>query len=104
MLPRYTLTAYGNKIYARMGSLSAAYLSGMRRRGSSSSLVALDWSTQGKLLWQQQSVTLSLPNRPPDRNDNRSMSFEGTPVADEQGVYMAVTDRQAQDPELRRLL
>ena len=94
-IPRYTLTAFGNRIYARMGSQSAAYSSGMGSRGSSS-IVALDWSTQGKLLWEQRSTTLSLPNRPPDRNNNRTVSFEGTPVADGDSVYVAVTDRREQ--------
>ena len=94
-IPRYTLTAFGNRIYARLGSQSAAYSSGMGSRGSSS-IVALDWSTQGKLLWEQSSTTLSLPNRPPDKNNNRTLSFEGTPVADGDSVYVAVTDRREQ--------
>jgi cellulose synthase operon protein C len=94
-IPRYTLTAFGNRIYARMWSPSAAYFSGGGGRGSSS-IVALDWSTQGKLLWEQSSTTLSLPNRPPDRNNNRTISFEGTPVADGDSVYVAVTDRREQ--------
>ena len=94
-IPRYTLTAFGNRIYARLGAQSAAYFSGAGSRGSSS-IVALDWSTQGKLLWEQSSTTLSLPNRPPDRNNNRTISFEGTPVADGDSVYVAVTDRREQ--------
>ena len=95
-IPRYTLTAFGNRIYARMGGQSAAYLSGMGGRGGSSSIVALDWSTQGKLLWEQRSSALALPNRPADRTNNRAVSFEGTPVADERSVYAAVTDRREQ--------
>ncbi len=63
VVPRYTLTAYGNRIYARMGAQSSAFSSVMGSRGSSS-IVALDWSTQGKLLWEQHSTTLPLPNRP----------------------------------------
>jgi outer membrane protein assembly factor BamB/tetratricopeptide (TPR) repeat protein len=94
-IPRYTLTAFGNRIYARMWSQSAAYFSGGGARGSSS-IVALDWSTQGKLLWEQSSTALALPNRPPDRNNNRTISFEGTPVADGDSVYAAVTDRREQ--------
>ena len=94
-IPRYTLTAFGNRIYARLGSYNAAYFSGMGAR-SSSSIVALDWSTQGKLLWEQSSTALALPNRPPDKNNNKSLSFEGTPVADGDNVYAAVTDRREQ--------
>ena len=92
-IPRYTLTAYGNRIYARLGSQSAAYFSGTLSRASSS-IVALDWSTQGKMLWEQRSATLALPKRRTDRNNNRTVSFEGTPVADDRNVYAAVTDRQ----------
>ena len=80
-----------------MGSQTQRYLSGMGgSRTASSSIVALDWNTQGKLLWEQKSTTLVLPNRPPDRNNNRTVSFEGTPVADARNVYVAVTDRREQ--------
>ena len=78
------------------GRLSAAFLANMGRRGTSS-IIALDWNTQGKLLWEQKSTSLILPNRPPDRNNNnRTVSFEGTPVADTRNVYVAVTDRREQ--------
>ncbi len=93
-IPRYTLTAYGNHIYARMGPHSAV-TSGMGMRSTANSIIALDWSTQGKFLWEQRSNALALP-RPPDRNNNRTVSFEGTPVADERNVYVAVTDRREQ--------
>jgi outer membrane protein assembly factor BamB/tetratricopeptide (TPR) repeat protein len=94
-IPRYTLTAFGDRIYARMGTNSPAYFSSMggsTGRGVTS-IVALDWNTQGKLLWEQKSIALVLPNRAPDHN-NRSVSFEGAPVADARGVYVAVTDRR----------
>jgi outer membrane protein assembly factor BamB/tetratricopeptide (TPR) repeat protein len=93
-IPRYTLTAVGHRIYMRGGAASPAYLpgmGGMSGRGSSS-IVALDWNTQGKLLWEQKSSALVLPNR----TSNRSVSFEGTPVADARSVYVAVTDRREQ--------
>src|SRR5207247_5449184 len=83
-IPRYTLTAVGHRIYARMGILSSSYP--MIRRGfavgeiGSSSIVALDWNTQGKLLWEQKSVNLELPNR--GAGGTRTVNFEGTPVAD----------------------
>jgi len=98
-IPRYTLTAVGHRIYARMGAMSAALMPGMGGMGGggSSSIVALDWNTQGKLLWEQKSTSLVLPNRQPDRNgNNRTVSFEGTPVADARRVYVAVTDRREQ--------
>ncbi|HEX3451030.1 MAG TPA: PQQ-binding-like beta-propeller repeat protein, partial [Isosphaeraceae bacterium] len=96
-IPRYTLTAVGNRIYARMGALSAAFLGGMGGRRGTSSIIALDWNTQGKKLWEQKSTSLSLPDRPPDRNgSNSTVSFEGTPVANTRNVYVAVTDRREQ--------
>jgi outer membrane protein assembly factor BamB/tetratricopeptide (TPR) repeat protein len=95
-IPRYTLTAFGNRIYARLGGQNAAFLSGMGGRGGASSIVALDWSTQGELLWEQRSTSLVLPNRPADRTNNRTVGFEGTPVADGRSVYAAVTDRREQ--------
>ena len=106
VIPRYTLTAVGHRIYARMGAMSAAFLAGMggmAARGSSS-IIALDWNTQGKLLWERKSTTIVLPNRPADRNgNNRTVSFEGTPVADGRNVYVAVTDRRETDRDLHRL-
>jgi cellulose synthase operon protein C len=93
-IPRYTLTAFGNRIYARMAAHSAGFVGGMGGRSAANSIVALDWSTQGKFLWEQRSDKLSLPNKPADRLGNRTVSFEGTPVADERNVYVAVTDRR----------
>ncbi len=96
VIPRYTLTTVGHKIYARMGAMNAAFLAGMGGRGSSS-IVALDWNTQGKFLWERKSTSIALPNQPADRNgNNRTVSFEGAPVADARNVYVAVTDRREQ--------
>ena len=96
-IPRYTLTAVGNHIYARMGPPTPSPFGGMNRGGSagSSDIIALDWSAQGKLLWRQRASELVLPNRPADRV-NRSVNFEGTPVADSRNVFVAVTDRREQ--------
>ncbi len=93
-IPRYTLTAFGNRIYARMASRSTSAVTGVPGRSNANSIIALDWSTQGKFLWEQRSSLLTLPNKPLDRLGNRSVSFEGTPVADERNVYVAVTDRR----------
>jgi len=97
-IPRYTLTALGHRVYARMGTASTTYPTG-RFNGrnfpmgefGTSSIVALDWNTQGKLLWEVPSVKLVLPNR---AGGSRSVNFEGTPIADAQNVYAAVTDRR----------
>jgi cellulose synthase operon protein C len=97
VIPRHTLTAVGHRIYARMGTMSAGFMNGMggmAARGSSS-IIALDWNTQGKLLWELPATKINLPNRPPDRiGMNRAVVFEGTPVADGRNVYVAVTDRR----------
>ncbi len=96
-IPRYTLTAYGRRIYVRMGATSNAVFPGAN--GSSrgvSSIVALDWNDQGKLIWEQKSTTITLPNRPAEHAINRMVGFEGTPVADGRNVYVAVTDRRDQ--------
>jgi cellulose synthase operon protein C len=96
-IPRYTLTAVGHRIYARLGATSPSFFPGWNGVGAGvSSIVALDWDTQGKLLWEQQATKLALPDRPPDRNNFRTLSFEGTPVADSENVYVAVTDRREQ--------
>jgi outer membrane protein assembly factor BamB/tetratricopeptide (TPR) repeat protein len=97
-IPRYTLTAVGHRIFVRTGVTSPPYFPGvgpLPSRGASS-IVALDWNTQGKLLWEQKSSAVVLPNRPPDRSSNRTVSFEGTPVADARNVYVALTDRREQ--------
>ncbi len=99
-IPRHTLTAVGHRIYARMGVMNASYHPTFRMRGGfpmsetgSSSIVALDWNTQGKLLWEVKSTSLELPHRP---GSPRSVNFEGTPVADERNVCVALTDRSAE--------
>jgi outer membrane protein assembly factor BamB/tetratricopeptide (TPR) repeat protein len=96
-IPRHTLTAVGNRVYARMGAATPSPFANSNRPGSMSSsyIIALDWSAQGKLLWLQRSSDLVLPNRPVDRI-NRSVNFEGTPVADSRNVFVAVTDRREQ--------
>jgi outer membrane protein assembly factor BamB/tetratricopeptide (TPR) repeat protein len=99
MIPRYTLTAVGQTIYARIGAMNAAFVGAMGNLGgrSSSSIIALDWNAQGKLLWEAKSTKIALPNQPAERNgNNRTVSFEGTPVADARSVYVAVTDRREQ--------
>ena len=61
-----------------------------------SSIVALDRNTQGKLLWERKSTRTSpCPNRPAGGRP-QTVSFEGTPVADARNVYVAVTDRREQ--------
>ena len=83
-----------------MGGVSVAFMAGMggmNGRGSSS-IIALDWDTEGKLLWERKSASIVLPNQPAERigGNRTTVSFEGAPVADARSVYVAVTDRREQ--------
>lgn len=99
--PRHTLTAVGNRIYARMGPPTPSPIFGMgmgmgrQAAPAASYIIALDWSAQGKLLWMQRAADLVLPDHPADRT-NRMVNFEGTPVADAHNVFVALTDRLQQ--------
>jgi hypothetical protein len=98
-LPRYTLTAFGDRIFARLGPADPPYMVGMSRLAggnqSPSFLVAVDRRTDGKLLWRKSALDVALPQRPAD-GMSRSTGFEGTPVADARSVFVAMTDRREQ--------
>jgi cellulose synthase operon protein C len=98
-LPRYTLTAFGDRIYARLGQPPSS-TPPMTRMGigttynSPSFIVALDRSAQGKLLWRREAMEIALPKRQANGGaGSRNAVFEGTPVADAHNVYVAITDR-----------
>jgi outer membrane protein assembly factor BamB/tetratricopeptide (TPR) repeat protein len=104
-LARYTLTAFGDRIYARLGPPPAVNFIGNGRNGfqggfgraefggtSASYVVALDRATEGKVLWKRAASEIALPKRQGDAS-NRATSFEGTPVADGRNVYIALTER-----------
>jgi len=93
-VPRYTLTAFGDRIYARMG-VNSLITQGPMSAGSLSYVVAVDRSTDGKLLWKRPSGEV-LPARRPGEPAARRVGFEGSPVADARGVYVALTDRREQ--------
>lgn len=94
-VPRFTLTAYGDRVYARMGLTSVPFMNQMGGGGSQSYLIAVDRSTDGKLLWKRHPADV-LPSRRPGENSARNLGFEGTPVADARNVYVALTDRREQ--------
>jgi outer membrane protein assembly factor BamB len=92
-IPRYTLTAFGDRIFARMGPTSwpALHMRGnIGTSKSDSSIIAIDRSTEGKLVWRRAAVDMNIPKKP---NDTRTTGFEGTPVADGRRVYVAMSDR-----------
>lgn len=84
-VPRFTLTAQGNKLFARMGSQVTAGVQGNPAAPSNGHLVCLDLQAEGRLLW---SVF------PPEE----SWAFEGTPLCDGTHVYVALR-RSEVDPQ-----
>lgn len=102
-LPRYTLTAFGDRIFARMGPPPSVGFNGQGRGGGNmvgggggnSAIVALDRASDGKLLWRRPATEVPLPGRNPDGTP-RYATFDGTPVADGRNVYVALTDRVQQ--------
>jgi len=73
-------------------------MSGMMGRvstgASQSRIVAVDRSTEGKILWSKPAAEITIPKRPVD-GSNR-LGFEGTPLADAHNVYVAMTERREQ--------
>ncbi|MCA1686320.1 MAG: PQQ-binding-like beta-propeller repeat protein, partial [Planctomycetia bacterium] len=96
-VPRFTLTAQGDRVYARMGLTTIPFMNRMGTivGGAQSYLVALNRATDGRKLWKKPSVDV-IPSRKPGDPSNRNLGFEGTPVADARSVYVALTDRREQ--------
>jgi outer membrane protein assembly factor BamB len=78
---RFTLTAFGNRLYARLGDPVTSHAGEtMGRRivaNDSSSLVCINLTGEGKLIGEV---------RPP----GESFAFEGAPLTDGQNVYVAL--------------
>ncbi|WZO96479.1 PQQ-binding-like beta-propeller repeat protein [Isosphaeraceae bacterium EP7] len=87
-VPRFTLTAVGDRIFARLGPPAMTSMSRMPSTPPSS-IVALDRASDGKLLWRRHAADLDMARR--GGEGGRSPTFEGTPVADTRGVYVGVT-------------
>ena len=96
-LPRYTLTAFGDRIYARMGQPPARSPT-MNRMGIGIDGTSASFSSpstgrpRGKMLWKREAVG-DRPAQARAEGGNRNAGFEGTPVADARNVYVAMTDR-----------
>jgi outer membrane protein assembly factor BamB len=73
--PRFTMTVFRDKLLARMGSTVTG-----QSRGTASEragcLVCLDLAAEGRLLWKIA--------------PEEGWAFEGTPLADDRGVYVAM--------------
>lgn len=97
-LPRYTLTAVGHRVYARLGAPPGPTFAFNGRNGmpatpgSPSSIVAIDRANEGKFLWERRAAEIPLPKRP-NNGTSPAAAFEGTPVADARNVYVGLTDR-----------
>jgi cellulose synthase operon protein C len=97
-LARYTLTAFGDRIFARIGQPPSSSPP-MNRMGMGMSppgpsyIVAVE-RTQGKLLWKREASDIPLPKRQVGGGiGSKNAVFEGSPVADARNVYVAITDR-----------
>lgn len=85
--PRYTLTAHGDRIYARLESAGSP-------QGSGGVIVALENSreVEGKLKWVVAAGEIELPRRRGGAvGEPITPAFEGSPVADGRHVYVALT-------------
>lgn len=97
-LARHTLTAFGDRVYTRIGPPPSTIPMTGRNGGinigppTPSSILALDRGGEGKRAWETKASDITLPKRRAD-NSARNVVFEGTPVADARGVYVALTDR-----------
>ncbi len=100
---RYTLTAVGDRVFARLGTPPTA---GQGRANNAngaqtpSSIVAVQRSTEGKVLWRRWAAEVELPRHGKPVADaadriSQSFAFEGTPVADERGLYVALSGNGA---------
>jgi outer membrane protein assembly factor BamB/tetratricopeptide (TPR) repeat protein len=83
-VPHYTLTAFEDRIFARLGSTDgkgASYVMAVRNNRD----------VEGKLLWRHSSNDLVLPNKRPGAPTGR-VAYEGSPIVDAHGVYVGVTE------------
>jgi outer membrane protein assembly factor BamB len=76
-VPRFTMTVFGDRLYARMGTSVTACPPQPGSTGGAGYLVALDLAAQGRLAWKIA----------PDGPD---WAFEGSPVSDGSNLYVAM--------------
>jgi outer membrane protein assembly factor BamB len=76
-VPRFTLTAHRDRLYARMGTSVTSPATDGQSRSAGNVLVCLDLAQEGSSVWKIET------------NDDR-WSFEGAPLADDDRVYVAM--------------
>lgn len=82
-VPRFTLTVRQRRVYARLGSPVTMRAAEPLMAARHSYIVCIDLDTQGKCLWSVRDTLEA------DGNDV-SWAFEGSPVVDGDGVYVAM--------------
>jgi outer membrane protein assembly factor BamB len=81
-VPRFTMTACDNKLFARMGSqVTSRPLESSDRGGGY--VVCLDLAAQGRVVW-------TIPREDEKSADDDKWSFEGSPLVDGTDVYIAM--------------
>ena len=75
-LPRFTMTVFQNRLFARMGSPVTGQPQGATAALRPGYLVCLDLAAEGRLLWKVE--------------PEEGWALEGSPVADDRGVYVAM--------------
>ncbi len=79
---RFTATVFGDRLYARMGSPITSRPHGAAASANAGFLIALDLASQGRLAWKAE--------------PEPGWAFEGSPVADASGVYVAMRRSEVQ--------
>jgi outer membrane protein assembly factor BamB len=85
-VPRFTMTAFDGKLYARMGTPITSRPRDPQVRGEPGHLVCLDLEAEGRLVWRIEP-------------ENSSLAFDGAPVTDGVDVYVAMRQSDIQ-PQL----
>lgn len=80
-VPRFTMTAHGDKLYAHLGSQVTSHPLESYEARTGGYLVCLDLSAQGRLVWKPDGRLLP---------DDDGWAFEGAPVVDGPNLYIAM--------------
>jgi outer membrane protein assembly factor BamB/tetratricopeptide (TPR) repeat protein len=85
-----TLSANGERLYARLGESGNSMAFGNQFNNSNSIIAAFDIKNKGQLIWRV--AGSSIPLKQPDGEKAPELgSVEGTPVADAERVYVVLT-------------
>ena len=103
-MPRFTMTAFNGKLYARMGSQATSCPLESIDSRNNGYLVCLDLAAEGRMAWK-------IPRADESAAFDDKWAFDGSPLVDANGVYVAMrkSDVRPQshvacfDPETGRL-